>query len=96
MAGQLVDFDLRHFTSSAPAKNQINFHADACNFRRLSCPPPSPQACHIEGGSAGLIPSQLLEEKRKAFVKRDLELATSGTHPRSTQRSREAHLIMQI
>uniref|UniRef100_A0A672ZL87 Membrane protein, palmitoylated 2b (MAGUK p55 subfamily member 2) n=1 Tax=Sphaeramia orbicularis TaxID=375764 RepID=A0A672ZL87_9TELE len=32
------------------------------------------QACHIEGGSAGLIPSQLLEEKRKAFVKRDLEL----------------------
>ncbi|KAM8815744.1 MAGUK p55 subfamily member 2 isoform 1-T1 [Rhynchonycteris naso] len=38
------------------------------------------QACHIEGGSAGLIPSQLLEEKRKAFVKRDLELTpTSGT-----------------
>uniref|UniRef100_A0A3B3ZKD8 Uncharacterized protein n=1 Tax=Periophthalmus magnuspinnatus TaxID=409849 RepID=A0A3B3ZKD8_9GOBI len=35
------------------------------------------QACHIEGGSAGLIPSQLLEEKRKAFVKRDLELATT-------------------
>uniref|UniRef100_A0A4X1TSR8 Membrane palmitoylated protein 2 n=1 Tax=Sus scrofa TaxID=9823 RepID=A0A4X1TSR8_PIG len=32
------------------------------------------QACHVEGGSAGLIPSQLLEEKRKAFVKRDLEL----------------------
>lgn len=40
------------------------------------CPP---QACHVEGGSAGLIPSQLLEEKRKAFVKRDLEVAsTSG------------------
>ncbi|KAM6897824.1 MAGUK p55 subfamily member 2b isoform 4-T4 [Xenentodon cancila] len=36
------------------------------------------QACHLEGGSAGLIPSQLLEEKRKAFVKRDLELATTG------------------
>lgn len=37
------------------------------------------QACHVEGGSAGLIPSQLLEEKRKAFVKRDLELTpTSG------------------
>ncbi|XP_066520979.1 MAGUK p55 subfamily member 2b isoform X2 [Hoplias malabaricus] len=36
------------------------------------------QACHLEGGSAGLIPSQLLEEKRKAFVKRDLELTTSG------------------
>uniref|UniRef100_A0A8C3LE14 Membrane palmitoylated protein 2 n=1 Tax=Chrysolophus pictus TaxID=9089 RepID=A0A8C3LE14_CHRPC len=33
------------------------------------------QACHVEGGSAGLIPSQLLEEKRKAFVKRDLEVA---------------------
>ncbi|KAI4896486.1 hypothetical protein NFI96_018652 [Prochilodus magdalenae] len=36
------------------------------------------QACHLEGGSAGLIPSQLLEEKRKAFVKRDLELTTAG------------------
>ncbi|XP_021233953.1 MAGUK p55 subfamily member 2 isoform X7 [Numida meleagris] len=33
------------------------------------------QACHVEGGSAGLIPSQLLEEKRKAFVKRDVEVA---------------------
>ncbi|NXF56271.1 MPP2 protein, partial [Oceanites oceanicus] len=39
----------------------------------------SPQACHVEGGSAGLVPSQLLEEKRKAFVKRDVEVApTSG------------------
>ncbi|XP_045442164.1 MAGUK p55 subfamily member 2 isoform X6 [Pipistrellus kuhlii] len=38
------------------------------------------QACHVEGGSAGLIPSQLLEEKRKAFVRRDLELTpNSGT-----------------
>ncbi|XP_063072636.1 MAGUK p55 subfamily member 2b isoform X3 [Engraulis encrasicolus] len=36
------------------------------------------QACHLNGGSAGLIPSQVLEEKRKAFVKRDLELNTSG------------------
>ncbi|NXM48279.1 MPP2 protein, partial [Gymnorhina tibicen] len=37
------------------------------------------QACHVEGGSAGLVPSQLLEEKRKAFVKRDGEVApTSG------------------
>ncbi|XP_059386548.1 MAGUK p55 subfamily member 2-like isoform X1 [Carassius carassius] len=36
------------------------------------------QACHLEGGSAGLIPSQLLEEKRKAFVKRDLELSSTG------------------
>uniref|UniRef100_A0A3P9AVY0 MAGUK p55 scaffold protein 2a n=1 Tax=Maylandia zebra TaxID=106582 RepID=A0A3P9AVY0_9CICH len=33
------------------------------------------QARHVEGGSAGLIPSQMLEEKRKAFVKRDVELA---------------------
>lgn len=42
--------------------------------------PRSFQACHVEGGSAGLIPSQLLEEKRKAFVKRDLELTpNSGT-----------------
>ncbi|XP_031423616.1 MAGUK p55 subfamily member 2b isoform X2 [Clupea harengus] len=36
------------------------------------------QACHQNGGSAGLIPSQVLEEKRKAFVKRDLELTTTG------------------
>ncbi|KAM4635107.1 MAGUK p55 subfamily member 2a isoform 2-T2 [Polymixia lowei] len=36
------------------------------------------QARHVEGGSAGLIPSQLLEEKRKAFVKRDMELAPAG------------------
>uniref|UniRef100_A0A3Q3LC07 Membrane protein, palmitoylated 2a (MAGUK p55 subfamily member 2) n=1 Tax=Mastacembelus armatus TaxID=205130 RepID=A0A3Q3LC07_9TELE len=33
------------------------------------------QARHVEGGSTGLIPSQMLEEKRKAFVKRDVELA---------------------
>ncbi|NXK95427.1 MPP2 protein, partial [Formicarius rufipectus] len=37
------------------------------------------QACHVEGGSAGLVPSQLLEEKRKAFVKRDGEV--SPTQP---------------
>lgn len=36
------------------------------------------QAHHVEGGSAGLIPSQMLEEKRKAFVKRDVELAPEG------------------
>ncbi|XP_067167976.1 MAGUK p55 subfamily member 2 isoform X4 [Apteryx mantelli] len=36
------------------------------------------QACHVEGGSAGLVPSQLLEEKRKAFVKRDLEVAPTA------------------
>uniref|UniRef100_A0A7N6C1T6 Membrane protein, palmitoylated 2a (MAGUK p55 subfamily member 2) n=1 Tax=Anabas testudineus TaxID=64144 RepID=A0A7N6C1T6_ANATE len=33
------------------------------------------QARHVEGGNTGLIPSQMLEEKRKAFVKRDVELA---------------------
>jgi len=36
------------------------------------------QARRVEGGSAGLIPSQLLEEKRKAFVKRDVELSPAG------------------
>uniref|UniRef100_A0A8C9ST83 MAGUK p55 scaffold protein 2a n=1 Tax=Scleropages formosus TaxID=113540 RepID=A0A8C9ST83_SCLFO len=37
------------------------------------------QARHVEGGNAGLIPSQLLEEKRKAFVKKDMELASAGS-----------------
>uniref|UniRef100_A0A8C6P3U8 MAGUK p55 scaffold protein 2a n=1 Tax=Nothobranchius furzeri TaxID=105023 RepID=A0A8C6P3U8_NOTFU len=36
------------------------------------------QARHVEGGSTGLIPSQMLEEKRKAFVKRDVELTPAG------------------
>ncbi|NXH49046.1 MPP2 protein, partial [Dicaeum eximium] len=36
------------------------------------------QACHVEGGSAGLVPSQLLEEKRKAFVKRDGEVTPTA------------------
>lgn len=53
------------------------------------------QACHLEGGSAGLIPSQLLEEKRKAFVKRDLELATAGMVLGSMQQSTETLIIMQ-
>ncbi|XP_075631505.1 MAGUK p55 subfamily member 2 isoform X3 [Balearica regulorum gibbericeps] len=39
------------------------------------------QACHVEGGSAGLVPSQLLEEKRKAFVKRDVEVAPTSAQP---------------
>lgn len=64
-------------------------------FLVCECVGPS-QACHIEGGSAGLIPSQLLEEKRKAFVKRDLELATTGTPLSGTQQSREAFLIMHV
>ncbi|MBN3274509.1 MPP6 protein, partial [Polyodon spathula] len=29
------------------------------------------QACHVRGGTTGLIPSQFLEEKRKAFVRTD-------------------------
>ncbi|XP_029444978.1 MAGUK p55 subfamily member 6 isoform X3 [Rhinatrema bivittatum] len=34
------------------------------------------QASHVkEGGSAGLIPSQFLEEKRKAFVRRDWDIS---------------------
>ncbi|KAF1580885.1 MAGUK p55 subfamily member 2, partial [Eudyptes moseleyi] len=41
-------------------------------------PPPCACACHVEGGSAGLVPSQLLEEKRKAFVKRDVEVAPTS------------------
>uniref|UniRef100_A0AAY5KVH1 Membrane palmitoylated protein 2 n=1 Tax=Esox lucius TaxID=8010 RepID=A0AAY5KVH1_ESOLU len=35
------------------------------------------QACHVVGGATGLIPSQFLEEKRKAFVPRDFD--GSGT-----------------
>ncbi|XP_033836355.1 MAGUK p55 subfamily member 6a [Periophthalmus magnuspinnatus] len=35
------------------------------------------QACKVEGEGTGLIPSQFLEEKRKAFVRRDWD--TSGT-----------------
>lgn len=31
------------------------------------------QACSVVGGKTGLIPSQYLEEKRKAFVRRDLD-----------------------
>ncbi|KAM8795257.1 MAGUK p55 subfamily member 2 isoform 2-T2 [Eudromia elegans] len=36
------------------------------------------QARHVEGGTAGLVPSQLLEEKRKAFVRRDPEVAPAA------------------
>ncbi|KAM9310525.1 MAGUK p55 subfamily member 6a isoform 1-T1 [Pholidichthys leucotaenia] len=35
------------------------------------------QACKVVGGATGLIPSQFLEEKRKAFVRKDWD--TSGT-----------------
>jgi len=31
------------------------------------------QACHVVEGGTGLIPSQFLEEKRKAFVPKDLD-----------------------
>lgn len=36
------------------------------------------QARHVEGGNTGLIPSQMLEEKRKAFVKTNVELPPAG------------------
>ncbi|KAL4646883.1 MAGUK p55 subfamily member 6-like isoform X1 [Arapaima gigas] len=39
--------------------------------------PIRPQARRIAGGAAGLVPSQFLEEKRKAFVRRDWD--GSGT-----------------
>uniref|UniRef100_A0A5S6JVI3 Forkhead box protein C1 n=1 Tax=Xenopus tropicalis TaxID=8364 RepID=A0A5S6JVI3_XENTR len=39
------------------------------------------QASHVkEGGSAGLIPSQFLEEKRKAFVRRDWDGSEFDRH----------------
>ncbi|KAF7227702.1 protein PALS2 isoform X1 [Nothobranchius furzeri] len=36
------------------------------------------QACKVVGGATGLIPSQFLEEKRKAFVRRDRDAAGTG------------------
>ncbi|KAM4581236.1 MAGUK p55 subfamily member 6a isoform 1-T1 [Odontesthes bonariensis] len=36
------------------------------------------QACKVVGGATGLIPSQFLEEKRKAFVRRDWDAVGSG------------------
>uniref|UniRef100_A0A8C1JYH3 Membrane palmitoylated protein 2 n=1 Tax=Cyprinus carpio TaxID=7962 RepID=A0A8C1JYH3_CYPCA len=40
------------------------------SYRDAAAPP---QACHLTEGGTGLIPSQFLEEKRKAFVPRDLD-----------------------
>ncbi|KAM8826141.1 protein PALS2-like [Synchiropus picturatus] len=36
------------------------------------------QARHVVGGATGLIPSQFLEEKRKAFVRKDWDVPGSG------------------
>ncbi|XP_041844768.1 MAGUK p55 subfamily member 6a [Melanotaenia boesemani] len=36
------------------------------------------QACKVVGGATGLIPSQFLEEKRKAFVRRDWDTVGTG------------------
>ncbi|XP_024917559.1 MAGUK p55 subfamily member 6-like [Cynoglossus semilaevis] len=36
------------------------------------------QACKVNGGATGLIPSQYLEEKRKAFVRKDWDTQGSG------------------
>ncbi|KAG7275211.1 hypothetical protein CRUP_012999 [Coryphaenoides rupestris] len=38
------------------------------------------QACQVDGGATGLIPSQFLEEKRKAFVPRDFEGSDFDRH----------------
>ncbi|KAK3525268.1 hypothetical protein QTP86_024906, partial [Hemibagrus guttatus] len=38
------------------------------------------QACQNVGGATGLIPSQFLEEKRKAFVPKDLDRAEFDSH----------------
>ncbi|TSO05455.1 MAGUK p55 subfamily member 6 [Bagarius yarrelli] len=38
------------------------------------------QACHMMGGATGLIPSQFLEEKRKAFVPKDLNRTDFDSH----------------
>ena len=43
----------------------------------------------MEGGSAGLIPSQMLEEKRKAFVKKDVELAPAGNWKDVTMKTKK-------
>ena len=43
------------------------------------------QACQVEGGATGLIPSQFLEEKRKAFVPRDFEGSGSPSTPAGSQ-----------
>lgn len=52
------------------------------------------QARHVEGGSAGLIPSQMLEEKRKAFVKRDVELAPAGNWKKKNNGNKEIMVII--
>uniref|UniRef100_A0A1A8FVP6 Membrane protein, palmitoylated 6a (MAGUK p55 subfamily member 6) n=1 Tax=Nothobranchius korthausae TaxID=1143690 RepID=A0A1A8FVP6_9TELE len=46
------------------------------------------QACKVVGGATGLIPSQILEEKRKAFVRRDRDAAGTVTsrHPREEEK----------
>uniref|UniRef100_A0A8D3BEH4 Protein associated with LIN7 2, MAGUK p55 family member a n=1 Tax=Scophthalmus maximus TaxID=52904 RepID=A0A8D3BEH4_SCOMX len=36
------------------------------------------QACKVVGGATGLVPSQFLEEKRKAFVRRDWDTSDAG------------------
>lgn len=51
------------------------------------------QARHVEGGNTGLIPSQMLEEKRKAFVKRDVELAPAGT---GQQRKKNEKMVIKL
>ncbi|XP_025063875.1 MAGUK p55 subfamily member 6 isoform X3 [Alligator sinensis] len=50
------------------------------------------QASHVkEGGSAGLIPSQFLEEKRKAFVRRDWDNSVTSRKPRDDEKDGQAY-----
>uniref|UniRef100_A0A8C0VTZ9 MAGUK p55 subfamily member 2 n=1 Tax=Castor canadensis TaxID=51338 RepID=A0A8C0VTZ9_CASCN len=50
------------------------------------------QASHVkEGGSAGLIPSQFLEEKRKAFVRRDWDSSGDELH---TISNKQTHVML--
>ncbi|KAI1242788.1 hypothetical protein IHE44_0000338 [Lamprotornis superbus] len=51
-----------------------------------------PLASHVkEGGSAGLIPSQFLEEKRKAFVRRDWDNSVTSRKPRDDEKDGQAY-----
>lgn len=52
------------------------------------------QARHVEGGCTGLIPSQMLEEKRKAFVKRDVELAPAGNLEKEKNNGNKLKTVM--
>lgn len=58
----------------------MNFFYVRDSSKSVSTAVPSPQARKVVGGAAGLIPSQFLEEKRKAFVRRDWDASGKGRH----------------